>query len=103
MLPQVAETNKMSLVAELSFFSGAWSPCATAFSCVACRIRACFNIISLVLASSSASSGSFRPYYPFKNFFPCHAGIGNLPYSWKCFFMLVKRWPLESQEDACYY
>ena len=23
---------------------------------------------------------------------PCHPGFGNLPYSWHCFCMLVKRW-----------
>ena len=39
----------------------------------------------------------------FDTYYPCHPGIGNLPYSWHCFYMLVKRWSLESQEDARYY
>ena len=33
----------------------------------------------------------------------CHPGTGNLACSWDCIYVLVKLWPLESQEDAHYY
>ena len=81
MLPNVARTGKMRLFASLSFF-GAWSPCAPACSCVIGHIRACFDVFSLVLASSSASFRSldliphFRPYSHVTLEF--HPGIENL-------------------------
>ena len=61
---------------------GAWSPCATACSCVVCYVRVCFHVFLLVLASSSASFRSldliphFRPYSHVTVEF--HPGIGNL-------------------------
>ena len=54
MLPKVAETGKIRLLAYLSLF-GAWSPCAPAFSCVVGHIRVCSDVFLLFLASPCAS------------------------------------------------
>ena len=38
----------------------------------------------------------FLPHFTVGIVRPCHTGIGNLPYSWRCCYMLVKLWSLES-------
>ena len=55
MLPYVAETVKMSVFAQRSLF-GAWHPCAPACRCVVCHIRACFHVLSVVLAVFTSAS-----------------------------------------------
>ena len=87
----------MSRLAQLSSF-GAWSPFG-----VVSHIRACSDVFSLVIASWSASFRSLNLSTHFRTYYPCHPGIGNLPFSWHCFNRLVTRWFSESQEDARYY
>ena len=77
----------MNPVTELSLFG--------AFSCVVCQIRACFDVFhwfqparALVLAALDL--------IPHFRIFLMSPGIGNLPYSLHCFYVLVERWFLES-------
>ena len=79
-----------------------WNPSC---SYVFCRFSGRLFVFSLfvaVFSSSRATFGDFRCY------FVCHSGNrgslwNNVTFSWYRFYMLVKRWSLESQEDArCY-
>ena len=72
---------------------------APASSCVVCQIYASFDVYSLFSAkfASPRTVLAILDTLPISYYIP---GARNLPYSWHCFYVLVKQWSFESQEDA---
>ena len=84
---------------------GAWSLCAPACICMVCLIRACFHAFPLILAVFTGSSASLDTTPHFRTYSHVTPELDTYPILGivELFFVLVKRWSLESQEDTRYY